>query len=252
MTLLKLLEMAELAIDCAQVDLNALRDGEWLTLKEKLFDFFTDEIEWLLATRSKPLTNDQIIKLGRLIAEARPADDNDNVINADCVEPLLALAGKHSAEWQETLTREHGTYIQEGFRQFLEAAQTEEFSDIIELDLQELAHSWHDSAIDFAPLAATRLQLFLLAAGLQKDQIRTCPECQKIFLVRRRPRADKKYHCSNRCAQQYASREYRKRTKEELRSKERERSRQRYVAKQRRKLGPNVKVERKPRKQTPA
>jgi hypothetical protein len=249
MTLSGFLIMAELAIDCAQVDLNAMRDGDWLTLKDRLYDFFTQEIEWSLSPRRRPLTNDQIIGLGSLIRSARPIDDDDYVVNADCIEPIMALAGEDSARWQETLKRLHGTYIQEGFRQFLTTAATEEFSDFIEFNLKELT-VWDDSVIDFAPLAAARLQLYLVAGGVEKNQIRTCPECKKIFLNRRKPRADKKYHCSNRCAQQYASKEYRKRTKEELRSKERERSHRRYVSK-RRKRFPNAPIGRRPRKQMP-
>ena len=253
MTLPDILKMAELAIDFAHVDLNALREGDWLTLKERLFDFFTEEIEWSLAARRRPLTNGQIITLASLIEDPmRSVDfDSDYILNEDCVEPVLALAGKDSATWQETLTRVHGGYIQEGFRRFLKAAQTEEFSDFIQFDSQELTYDWDDSMVDLAPRAAARLQLYLVAGGVHKDQIRTCPECKKIFLAKRRPRADKKYHCSNRCAQRYASKEYRKRTKEELRSKERERSHLRHVAKQRRKHGPNVKVERRPRKRAP-
>src|SRR5262245_8656168 len=196
MTLPDILKMAELAIDCAQVDLNAMRDGDWLTLKERLFDFFTEEIEWSLAARRRPLTNDQIITLASLIEDPmRSVDfDSDYIMNEDCVEPVLALAEpQDSATWQEALTRVHGGYNKEGFRRFLKAAQTEEFSDFIEFDSQELAYGWDDSVVDFAPRAATRLQLYLVAGCVQKDQIRTCPECKKIFLAKRRPRADKKY-----------------------------------------------------------
>src|SRR5262245_38393321 len=102
-----------------------MTDGAWLTLKERLYDFFTAEIEWSLAPRPKPLTNDQIITLGYLIAEATPTGDNDYVMSEECIEPILALAEKKTDQWQKTLTRQHVTYIQEGFRQFLKAAQSE-------------------------------------------------------------------------------------------------------------------------------
>ena len=201
-----------------------------------------------MAPRPKPLTNDQIIALGYLIAEATQTGDNDYVMSEECIEPILALAEKKTDQWQKTLTRQHVTYIQEGFRQFLKAAQSEEFSNFIEFNSAELTTSWDDDpVIDFAPLAVARLLLYLLAASIEKNQIRTCPECEKIFLVRRRPRPDKTYHCSNRCAQRYASKEYRKRNKDELGVEERERSHRRHVEKQRRKYGPKVKVERRPR-----
>src|SRR6516162_4044476 len=102
MTIAGLLKMVDFAIDSTQVDLNALRDGDWLTLKERLYDFFTEEIEWALAPRTRPLTNDQIIMLGSIIGMATPTDDSDYIMSADCVAPILALGGKDrdSAEWQ--------------------------------------------------------------------------------------------------------------------------------------------------------
>src|SRR5918995_7180344 len=166
MTLSGLLKMAELAIDCAQVDLNAMTDGEWLTLKERLYEFFTAEIQWSLAPRPKPITNDQIITLGYLIAGATPTEVNDYVMNEECIEPMLALAEKKSAQWQKTLTREQATYIQEGFRRFLKAAQTEEFPDFIEFNLAELTHDWDESIGDLAPLAVARLLLYLVAGDV--------------------------------------------------------------------------------------
>jgi len=81
----------------------------------------------------------------------------------------------------------------------------------------------------------------------------TTRECQRILLLSRRPRHNKKFHCSLRCSRNAATRSYRERLArakgEETMEKERERSHRRYVAKQRRKLGPNVSVSRRLRKQ---
>lgn len=83
----------------------------------------------------------------------------------------------------------------------------------------------------------------LIGSQVTRAQIRPCPECRRIFLVKMKPRADMKYHCSNRCSRIAANKTYQDKLKGE-----KERSRRRYVEGQRRKLGPKVKVARRPRK----
>jgi hypothetical protein len=87
----------------------------------------------------------------------------------------------------------------------------------------------------------------LVASGITPSQLKSCPECQSIFLLERKPRPDKQFHCSTRCAQLAATIRYRKKKEAELKEKERERSHNRYVAKQRRKH-PHAKIPRRPRK----
>jgi len=89
---------------------------------------------------------------------------------------------------------------------------------------------------------------YLVRSGILGSQLRYCPKCERIFLLKRKPRPDKEFYCSLRCSRLAATHAYRKRKAEELKVKERERSHRRHVAKQRRQFGPNVKVERRPRK----
>lgn len=93
----------------------------------------------------------------------------------------------------------------------------------------------------------------LVGSGILRGQLRICPVCQTIFLIKRKPRTDKRLHCSVKCSRLAATRRYRRRQAEkygeQIKVEERERSHRRHVTKQRRKYGPNVKVERRPRKQ---
>ena len=76
--------------------------------------------------------------------------------------------------------------------------------------------------------------------------------CRRIFLSKRRPRADKHLHCSLKCSRLAATHRYRERQREELRSKEQGKKLpyNRYAAKLRLKLGAKTKVERRPRART--
>jgi len=102
---------------------------------------------------------------------------------------------------------------------------------------------------DVLSVAQYTLGNHLVESGIAVDQIRTCPECQGLFLLNMRPRKDRNFYCSMRCSRNAATRAYRKRKKEQLKERERERSRRRYVKKQKKNYGPKVKVGTKPRKQ---
>jgi len=103
---------------------------------------------------------------------------------------------------------------------------------------------------DFIQKAQITLAEHLAESGITYEQIRSCPECHKIFLLNMKPRKDRNFYCSTRCSRNAATRAYRKRNEEELKVKEQKRSRRRYVEKQKKQYGPNVnvKVARKPRK----
>ena len=92
----------------------------------------------------------------------------------------------------------------------------------------------------------------ILASGhVRRSQLRLCPECKRIFLLRRKPDPKKQYFCSSRCSSKASSRAYYQKMKgekaEEVKSKKRERSHRQYKEKIRQKHGPNVKVARRPR-----
>src|SRR5262245_37956031 len=95
--------------------------------------------------------------------------------------------------------------------------------------------------------AGAALVSYLVSSGIVAGQIRKCPTCGRIFLLKRKPRGDVLFHCSLKCSRLAATRRYREKKVDELKAKERERSHRRYVTKQRQKYGPKVRVERRPR-----
>lgn len=107
-----------------------------------------------------------------------------------------------------------------------------------------------DVGEDLKAKARAALFEYLVGSGVLAGQLRICPnpDCKRIFVSRMKPRTDREFHCSQRCARLAATRRYRQKKSAELKPKERERSHQRYVEKQRRKLGRRVKVQRRPRK----
>ena len=71
------------------------------------------------------------------------------------------------------------------------------------------------------------------------SQIQRC-NCGRLFLLKMKPRADRNFHCSNRCAVLAATRKYRREKAEELKAK----TRDRYEKKQKQKFGRGTKVRR--------
>lgn len=56
-------------------------------------------------------------------------------------------------------------------------------------------------------------------AGITTEMLRRCATCQKTFLATRKPRPDKKLHCSPRCASGAALKKYRDKKKDLERAK---------------------------------
>src|SRR5262245_22340730 len=159
-------------------------------------------------------------------------------------EKAIALADQDRQRWNHLVAVEDMQRIQEHLREMLDWIKTDDYSSFIKLDFP----LYFDDSL--ANRVAARFQLYLVAAGVDKSQIRPCPECKRIFLAKIKPQPEKIYYCTHRCAQIVASRAYRERNKSKLKLRERERKRRRYVEEQRRKHGPKVKVERRPRKQS--
>jgi hypothetical protein len=236
------------AIELAQKDLEQLTDGDWLNLKNELFDFLTAEIEWSFGVNAKRLRNEDIVALGQLITEAR-TDLNDvdrydidkMIVEEEDQLKAIALADQDRNGWNHLVTVENMRGIREHLREMLDWVQTEDYSSFIDFEFPPPQDDWLPCTV------GARFRLYLIAAGVDKSQIRSCPECKRVFLAKIKPQSEKVYYCTHRCAQIVASRAYRERNKNKLKPRERERKRRRYVEEQRRKHGPNVKVERKPR-----
>jgi len=94
----------------------------------------------------------------------------------------------------------------------------------------------------------------ILAAGsVTPTQLRRCPQCERIFLLARKPDPKKKYFCSPKCSSKASSRDYYQRIKNEgaerFKAKRQETSHRHYVGKQQKTHGSKTKVARRPRKQ---
>jgi hypothetical protein len=217
------------AIELAQKDLEQLSEGDWLNLKNELFDFLTAEIEWSFGVNAKRLRNEDIVALGQLITEARTAlDDFDRdhihkiIMEEEDQLKAIALADQDRKRWNHLVTVENTQRIQGHLREMLDWIQTEDYNSFIELGFP--------FPEDWLPLTVgARFQLYLVAAGVDKSQIRSCSECKRIFLTRIKPQSEKVYYCTHRCAQIVASRAYRERNKDKLKPRERKRKRRRYV-----------------------
>ena len=246
------IEKVEWAIRLYHVDVNSLTDGGWLKIKEELYEFFTADLEWTFASKSKPLTKEDIVALAHLIEKSetrfRDDDDPEDALEENDYARMWALDARDKNEWVEVVDRKTVERTQAVLKEMLDDAlmQTSFLhpNEDGDFDYQD-SHSTEDDSLP--DIAIARLRSYLVAAGIEPGQIRTCDECKTIFLAKRKPSPKKKSYCSARCAQLCATRAYRKRNQAKLKTKERERSHSRYVAKQRAKLGAKTKVERRAR-----
>jgi len=226
----------EWAIWFSQVDLSGLRVGDWINLKEDLYDFIHTntvlDIEFLAVVFPATKPEDHIAE--------HKKDFCDSTTETD----IVAIQG-------ELKKRLFGFAYPKGKPQVLRTTNcmivvgaltpNEPFRQDLSFGRQNL-----QAKVDFA------LFRRLVSSGILRSQLRTCPECGRIFLIHRKPRTDMTFQCSIRCSRNAATRRYRERlakqNPERVRDEERERSHRRYVAKQRRKLGAKTKVSRRPRK----
>lgn len=214
-----------------QVDLGSLSEGDWLNIKEGLHDFI------------------YFTGVGRIGPRPR-------ITGSFSKEMRLASRKNFRKKVKPHVVVE----IQQFFRDILRSfAQTKGiYQQYIPIrDAELLLTGFRSSQSPFVGMvftddvkaaASLTLGFHLVSAGITLDQIRTCPECQRIFLIKRKPRSDMTFHCSNQCARLAATWRYRERKEKKLKTKERERSRRRYVEKQKQKYGAKVKVARRPRR----
>ena len=242
----------EWAIRFCQANLSALRDGDWINLKEDLYEFI--EYGQHTVAKMKAIFPDQD-NLGRELKSEfckRTTEKEIAEVQGGLKKRLSGFAYSRG-EQEVALLRKlrhldtacvpvqrlritSGTIQLQGFKPNEPFSQSISFGPKPHLQIK----------VDLA------LFRHLVSSGILRGQLRTCPECGRIFLLRRKPRSDQTFQCSLRCSRNAATRRYRERLAkeqgQEVKAQERERSHRRYVAKQRRKYGPNVKVERRPRK----
>lgn len=216
----------EWAIWLSQADLQTLREGDWANLEVDLADFVRGSGTY---TDFAPFWNDSE-KVQRWIASVqRRLKENFE---------RLATMG----EFQVMRVGQGSTAKKLSAMQFMINGRAN-----VEAWNGEPYKLWlRTNTIESQVYSA--LASYLVSSGIVAGQIRKCPTCGRIFLYKRRPRADVTLHCSLKCSRLAATRRYRGKQGDKLRVKERERGHRRYVEKQRRKFGPKIKVERRPRK----
>jgi len=122
------IKRVEWAIQVCRTDLNNFRDGDWLNLKEELYEFLTEEIEWSFGLRPQNLSNEDVVKLGYLIGESSSTSIKNSItfrrikslkdkefakqmmVYAD---QLMALANRDRKLWNRTLKIEDAQIINE-------------------------------------------------------------------------------------------------------------------------------------------
>lgn len=217
----------EWAIRLAQADPKSLREGDWLNLKEDLIEF----------VRASGTSLDLA---GRVWAEPKAFQRLINSIQrglSDHLERLaqVGVAATTQADPKPQLLEDVGIGFPVSGRFIVGAIKGRPYRLLVKTNTIESQ-------------VYSALSSYLVSSGIVAGQIRKCPTCGRIFLLKRKPRPDKEFHCNIRCSRLAATRHYRKKKAPDLKAKERERSHRRYVDKQRRKHGPRVRVERRPRK----
>jgi len=231
------IQCVEWAISLSQANLDDFSDGDWLKLKEELHSFifggeegstpFFEGVEG--RTLGSPRVVSRDLKRDALV---RNVSQEDLRQIRDGLEEWLEKQADLGLGFYPVFARgtnfAFGTYA---------ADQT---------------FTWMILPRNFTVAAMFAFGMHLVGSQITGEQIRDCPLCGRCFLLKRKPRADRNFYCTPRCATNAATKAYRERQKTEnaaaLREKERGRSRERYVKRQKQKHGPKVKVERRPRK----
>jgi len=257
----------EWAIWFSQADVSSLRAGDWINLKEDLYDFIDiDRVKTaqnIVAMFSQTKPEDYIAEVKKDFCDSTTETDIV-AIQGELKKRLLGFAYFQGEDEGELLRRMRHLVVNPGSAQEKPVMSPRQYIPITDgsIGVQGFRPNepfWQLLSFGQQPnlQAKVDLALFrrLVSSGILRSQLRICPECRRIFLIHRKPRTDMAFQCSIRCSRNAATRRYRERlakqNSEEVRSKERERSHRRHVEKQRRKHGPHVKVERRPRKQTP-
>jgi hypothetical protein len=239
------IKQLEWAVWFCQVDLKTLTEGDWINLNDNLVSFLFHSnarvgkgilgISRLInlkggGGRIRTSTREEIEKLQRALSNDLKALAYDPSIprSSRMTNPISDVSLVVEARGPVSLTPfsyglDLGGHVQGGYNATNEMRVRAAFFE------------------------------YLVRSGILGQQLRICPECKRIFILKRRPRVDMEFHCSLRCSRLAATRRYREKLSKKdsgvVRAKERERSHGRYVAKQQRKYGPNVKVDRRPRQQ---
>jgi len=239
------------AILMSQSNLDEYRDGDWLNLKEELYNFTywpVKEVQVVkdseTPSRKKYLLTLKSVRVSRkgLTLQLPTWTRQD----------FIRLVTKHDLEKLQTSFRACFEALARGTNFTLVQSRRVSISIYPNSSNNKINRLYEFEAANnegnYIHAAKSSLMEHLCESRITMNQIRFCSHCGKLFLAKRKPRADRNLHCSLRCTGNAATRAYRQRKEEELKLRERKRNRRRYVERQQKKYGPRVKVVRRPRK----
>ena len=224
----KELDRLEWAIWLSQVDVQTLREGDWINLAGDLANFIEGSGGLTDLDRGS-IGFYGLNRVKKLVGSVQSGLKEQ-------FEKLAAIGEIHVISGGQKSTRKLSaiSFLING-RIEVEAFEGEPYRLLMK-------------ANTITTQASAALASCLVSSGIGAGQVRKCPTCKRIFLLKRKPRPGVTFHCSLKCSRLEATRRYRKKKASKLNAKERERSHRRYVAKQRKKHGANVNVRRIPRK----
>lgn len=206
------------AISLSQTKFEDLREGDSLNLKSELYDFTYG--------RHRMLRNSTQLygaKWGMLKREAfTPNLIKDVAQDFFAWFAQVADKGEQFKNLSLTVPLRDAAFNDEGCF-FVVEEPSGHFAPAFALDDVRIA-------------AKIALGFHLVESKITRDQIRACDFCKKIFLAERKTRKDKGSYCDSRCARNAASRAWRKRKDQELKSKEKRRAKKKYEKKVRAKF----------------
>jgi hypothetical protein len=175
--------MLENAVSLSQLNLDNLREGDRLNLKEDLYDL--TRRGWLGDHKEEFLRQLTVEQIGTIQANFR-----------HCFESLAK--GKKSVSWKIDTPK-----------QLVFAAYSEKVDQPFEYGIM---------APDPVHAAEIALVLLLIRSRITPERFRECPECGSFFLLLRKP--DKRnFYCSQRCAGRVATRNSRRGKREGVKPK---------------------------------
>jgi len=216
------IEMLEWAISLSRAKLDEFREGDWLNLKEDLYNFVIKN-SFPESSREAPL----IGALGKK-------------------EDFIGQLGKDELkDGQQDLKRMLRRVAEE--RVFtLRMNRNAPARTIFFYGALGPSQRFQQAIYCPDPLSQVSFALgsHLIGSGLRAEQIRVCPECQSLFLAKRKPQAGRSHYCSTKCSMRAAGKAYQVREKKKLQEK----AHARYEAKVRRRPGlKTAKISRRPR-----
>ena len=189
------LRKLEWAVWLSQVDIQTLREGDWINLAGDLADFVKG------AGGLTDLDRASGVLYG--VEAARKWIDGVQEAFREHCEKLASMGVVHVMGPKSGPRKLSATSFLMNGRIQVEAFEGQPYRLLMKTDT-------------IPSQARSALASYLVSSGIVAGQIRKCPICGRIFLYKRKPRADVALHCSLKCSRLAATRRYREKKAEEL------------------------------------